>query len=109
MFRHSGAHNAWVTLLIVGSQVVVKVRDDGKGIAEQTAKFRPGSVGVGVSGMRQRIKEFGGELLLQNANPGTLVQVSVPIRRDDSRTPVENSRDRKSKTPVPQVGIGTPK
>lgn len=66
-------------LLVVGSQVVVKVRDDGKGIAEQTAKFRPGSVGVGVSGMRQRIKEFGGELLLQNANPGTLVQVTVPI------------------------------
>jgi signal transduction histidine kinase len=79
VFRHSGAHKAWVTLLVVGSQVVVKVRDDGKGIVEQTAKFRPGSVGVGVSGMRQRIKEFGGELLLQNANPGTLVQVTVPI------------------------------
>jgi two-component system NarL family sensor kinase len=79
VFRHSEAHKAWVTLLVVGSQVVVKVRDDGKGIAEQTAKFRPGSVGVGVSGMRQRIKEFGGELLLQNANPGTLVQVTVPI------------------------------
>jgi signal transduction histidine kinase len=80
VFRHSGARNAQVTLLMDDSHVVVKVRDDGKGIAEQTANFRPGSIGVGVSGMRQRIKEFGGELVLQNANPGTLVEVIVPIK-----------------------------
>ena len=62
------------------SRAVVRVRDDGKGIPEQTAKFRPRSVGVGVSGMRQRIKEFGGELLLHNANPGTFVEAAIPIK-----------------------------
>jgi hypothetical protein len=35
----------------------------------------PHSLGVGIGGMRQRIKEFGGGVRLQNANPGTLVGV----------------------------------
>ena len=29
--------------------------------------------------MRQRVKEFGGELRIGNASPGTIVEVSVPI------------------------------
>jgi signal transduction histidine kinase len=30
--------------------------------------------------MRQRVKEFGGVLKLQNANPGTLLEVVIPNR-----------------------------
>ena len=37
-------------------------------------------VGIGIGGMRQRIKEFGGDVRLQNANPGTLVEVIVPVK-----------------------------
>jgi hypothetical protein len=29
--------------------------------------------------MRQRIKELGGELLLRNTHPGTIVEVVIPI------------------------------
>jgi signal transduction histidine kinase len=79
IFRHSGAQNAWVTLLVDDTQVSVKVLDNGKGITEQIAGFFPGSVGVGVSGMRQRVREFGGELRLQRANPGTLLEAIVPM------------------------------
>ena len=53
-------------------QVRVSVRDDGKGIPDQIATFRP-------VGMRQRLDELGGDLRLQNANPGTLVEVAVPM------------------------------
>jgi signal transduction histidine kinase len=28
--------------------------------------------------MRQRVKEFGGELQLQNTNPGTQVKITIP-------------------------------
>jgi signal transduction histidine kinase len=31
--------------------------------------------------MRQRIKEFGGEVRVKNANPGTVVEVVVPFQR----------------------------
>jgi signal transduction histidine kinase len=42
--------------------------------------LRPESVGVGIGGMKQRAKEFGGELRLVNAHPGTLVELSIPYR-----------------------------
>jgi signal transduction histidine kinase len=49
---------------------------------------RPDRVGVGIGGMRQRVKEFGGELRIGSANPGTFVEVIVPIEpaAPDSQT-----------------------
>jgi PAS domain S-box-containing protein len=78
VYRHSGAQKAWVTLTQRDGQVVVKIRDDGKGIETPVAELRPGSIGIGIGGMSQRAKEFGGELRLTNARPGTLVEVAVP-------------------------------
>jgi signal transduction histidine kinase len=57
---------------------VVAVRDDGKGIGKNIAELRPDSLGVGIGGMKQRAKEFGGELRLVNADPGTLVELTIP-------------------------------
>jgi two-component system, NarL family, sensor kinase len=74
------SHAASVALAKANGEVRIKVRDDGKGIANQVENFRPGSVGVGVSGMRQRVSEFGGELRLSNAHPGTLVEVIIPVQ-----------------------------
>lgn len=80
VFRHSGARKGWVTILKQDGQVVVTVRDDGKGISDYVAEFRPDSIGIGIGGMRQRVKEFGGELQLRNSNPGTVVEVVIPIK-----------------------------
>jgi signal transduction histidine kinase len=78
VFRHSGARKAWVTLNMQESSVVSAVRDDGKGIPSGVQEFSPGSIGVGIGGMRQRAKELGGDLRLRNAGPGTIVEVSIP-------------------------------
>jgi PAS domain S-box-containing protein len=78
VYRHSGAQKAWVTLAKREGHVVVTIRDDGKGIENPIAELRPGSIGIGIGGMSQRAKEFGGELRLTNADPGTLVEVAVP-------------------------------
>ncbi len=79
VFRHSGARKAWVTLVKEDSQVVGTVRDNGKGIANGVMEGQPDRIGVGIGGMRQRVKEFGGDLRIGNANPGTFVEVTVPI------------------------------
>jgi signal transduction histidine kinase len=84
MFRHSGARNGSVTLIRKDGNIVVTVRDDGKGIEEQVIQLRPESVGVGIGGMRQRVTELGGSLRLANANPGTIVEVIIPAVRQDS-------------------------
>jgi PAS domain S-box-containing protein len=78
VYRHSGAQKAWVTIEQTDNHVLVKIRDDGKGIESPVAELRPGSIGIGIGGMSQRAKEFGGELRLVNADPGTLVEVTIP-------------------------------
>jgi PAS domain S-box-containing protein len=78
VYRHSGAQRAWVTLTQRDSRVVAMIRDDGKGIENPIAELHPGSIGIGIGGMSQRAKEFGGELRLSNTDPGTLVEVAIP-------------------------------
>ena len=45
-----------------GERRIVQVRDDGKGITQPVADLRPDKIGVGIGGMSQRAKEFGGIL-----------------------------------------------
>jgi len=85
VFRHSQASTASVTLIQKQSSLVLTVRDDGKGVAEQTAQLRPGSIGVGIGGIRERARELGGELRMVNAHPGTIVEVLIPVRTASPR------------------------
>jgi PAS domain S-box-containing protein len=78
VYRHSRAENASVILAQKDDIVVVTIRDDGRGIEGPIADLQPGSIGIGIEGMSQRAKEFGGRLRLASANPGTLVEVVLP-------------------------------
>ena len=86
VYRHSQATQSSVTLARSARGIKLEIRDNGKGLPEGAIRFRPGSIGVGIGGMRQRVEEFGGELRLSAANPGTLVEVNIPVG--------EESRDR---------------
>jgi PAS domain S-box-containing protein len=78
VFRHSEAHKVWISLSKKEEMIVVSVRDDGKGIGRRIAELQPDSIGVGIGGMKQRAKEFGGELRLTNVHPGTLIELTIP-------------------------------
>jgi signal transduction histidine kinase len=78
VFRHSEARKVWITLLQREGFIVVSVLDDGKGIDEHVAELQPGKVGVGIGGMKQRAREFGGELRLSNSVRGTLLELIIP-------------------------------
>jgi len=87
VFRHSEASKVWITLTQRDGTIVVAVRDDGKGIGKRIAELQPDSVGVGIGGMKQRVREFGGALRLMNTHPGTLVEITIPcssVLRDPS-------------------------
>ncbi|MGA9800559.1 MAG: PAS domain-containing protein [Terriglobales bacterium] len=79
VFRHSGARQAWISLTQHEGTVTVKVRDNGKGVADGIVESRSSSAGVGIRGMSERAKDLGGELLVTSAHPGTIVQVTVPV------------------------------
>jgi PAS domain S-box-containing protein len=82
--RHSGSKTAAVTLELDGSQLVLEVRDAGKGIEKETLggwlinKKRPG---VGISGMRERVRDLGGTLDIKSSPKGTSVRLAIPARQ----------------------------
>jgi PAS domain S-box-containing protein len=78
VFRHSSARHCWVTVRHDDTKVSVTVRDDGKGIGDEVIELQPASIGMGIGGMNQRVKELGGEMRIARANPGTLVEVAIP-------------------------------
>jgi PAS domain S-box-containing protein len=78
VFRHAEARKVSISLVRTDKIISVAVRDDGKGIGKRVAELRPDSVGVGIGGMRQRAKELGGELRLENVSPGTLLELVLP-------------------------------
>ena len=93
VFRHSEAHKVWISLHQRDGSILVSVLDDGKGIDERIAELRPEKVGVGIGGMKQRALEFGGELRLTNAVPGTLLELMIPstsVLREPSTATVMN-------------------
>jgi len=78
VIRHSGVHRASVSLTAEQAQVVVMVRDAGKGIAADAERVAAEIPGTGLGVMKQRAKDLGGEIRLQNTRPGTIVQVVIP-------------------------------
>jgi two-component system, NarL family, sensor histidine kinase UhpB len=78
VFRHSQANTASVTIIQKENSLTLTIRDDGKGVNEHTAQLRPGSIGVGIGGMRERARELGGDLRVVNASPGTIVEITIP-------------------------------
>jgi signal transduction histidine kinase len=77
--EHAGAATATVTLTFQGDQVLLDVRDDGRGF--DPARVGPaGGRGRGLAGIRARVAQFGGELTVESApGEGTALAVSLPL------------------------------
>lgn len=79
--RHSGSATAGVRIFTQNNHLFLEVEDQGKGIAEDQQKRmeRSGEMGVGFSGMRERLWQLGGTLHLQSGRSGTLVKAVLPM------------------------------
>ena len=78
IYRHSESQDARIELAQELDNVVVRVRDFGKGIPENKIGLSM-PTGVGISGMKERVKQLNGELRIAKAEPGTLVIATIPI------------------------------
>src|SRR3984893_1710199 len=99
VFRHSRATKACVTLEKRAKEIAASIHDDGIGVPDEISEFRHNSIGVGIGGMRQRIKEVGGELFLRNTRPGTIVEVIIPIPSTQSELQTVSAISSSSPTP----------
>jgi signal transduction histidine kinase len=79
---HSGASKAKVRIEQDLDGVVIAVSDDGQGIPDgvldHTSRTR--TVGIGITGMRERVKQLGGRLEIETSRTGTTVKATIPSR-----------------------------
>ena len=73
IYRHAGATKAWITLRRgEGGVVTLEIRDNGEGLPEDFSFTK--SVGVGLAGMRERMKQLGGTLEVDSSPYGVAVK-----------------------------------
>jgi signal transduction histidine kinase len=74
--RHAGANEVQVELAVDPREVVLKVRDDGRGITESEISS---TQALGLLGMRERARTLGGEVTFEGVRgQGTTVTVRIP-------------------------------
>ena len=82
--RYSGASRAWIRISLEEGELRLEVEDNGKGIgsADFAKPQDDFSLGVGIPGMRERLRELGGSLQIQSSHLGTKVIAVLPMREE---------------------------
>ncbi len=81
--RHSGSQTAKIRLAHSGNAISVEIFDKGKGISRaRLREMTAAQVGVGVRGMEERVRQFGGTLQIDSSSAGTKVSVTIPLASD---------------------------
>ena len=80
--RHSEASAASIRLQREADRLQLEIRDNGKGIGEERLRSLDasvGKIGVGITGMRERVRQLGGRLEIRSGGNGTAVRVTLPL------------------------------
>jgi len=82
--RHSESGSAWVELARSQDLIRLEVRDDGRGFPPEVLSRRGGVelLGVGILGMRERVRQLGGKLGIDSRGKGTTVRVEIPLTQE---------------------------
>ena len=87
--RHSGAKRADVNLFTEGNEVLLRIRDYGRGIPQEVLQdflIEGATRGVGLAGMKERVREVEGQLEIRSTSPGSELLARIPIQL---RPPIE--------------------
>jgi signal transduction histidine kinase len=80
VYRHSGSPRAEIEIRRDGARLEVEVRDQGHGIPSAAPREADlfEAAGVGMAGMRERLRSLGGELEIESSPQGTRVMARIP-------------------------------
>jgi PAS domain S-box-containing protein len=79
--RHSGSKTARIRVERKESSVDVEVQDQGRGMSpERLAEIQSQGTGVGIRGMRERVRHFRGDLAIESNGSGTKVYATIPVK-----------------------------
>jgi signal transduction histidine kinase len=65
--------------------VVLQITDQGRGLPVQVVDPAPGSVphvGLGIAGMRERVRQINGRFQIRSNSHGTTIEVALPVCAD---------------------------
>jgi signal transduction histidine kinase len=89
--RHSGSKLASIRIVREPRQVTVEVQDRGNGMSpERLGQIQSGASGVGIRGMRERLRQFNGEMKIESNSSGTRIFVTIPALK--SATPEDEAK-----------------
>jgi signal transduction histidine kinase len=95
--RHSGSKIAMIRIDRDGEKVLLEVEDKGRGIpAEKLSELQSQGSGVGIGGMRERARQFEGDLSIQSSASGTTVSFAFLLPKIANKvaemTPIVSGR-----------------
>lgn len=97
--RHAGSPTVSIRLKRRPTAVILEIEDAGHGMAADHVVDTGRNtieLGVGISGMRERVRRLGGQLIIASSLRGTSVRATLPLSAADARA--QNGR-RKSSAP----------
>ena len=80
--RHTESPTAYIRLRIADDRLALEIEDHGQGMApESVAQLMAGTgaLGVGLAGIRERLKQIHGALDIESSREGTIVRAGVPV------------------------------
>lgn len=81
--RHSGSKTATIRLNREAASIRVEVRDQGRGISpDRLSEIQSQGSGVGMTGIRERLREFSGEMNIESTEAGTTIAATIPIPQE---------------------------
>jgi signal transduction histidine kinase len=87
--RHSGSKIAIIQLAIDAENVILTIQDKGRGLGEDLEG--PTKVGVGLAGMRERVRERGGEFKIDSTAGGVTIRAVMPLQERPAHVTAHSS------------------
>jgi PAS domain S-box-containing protein len=85
--RHSGSKAGRIRLSRDADGISLQIQDYGKGLsAERLAAIKANRAGIGLTGMRERVRHFKGQMDIQSNGTGTTISVGLPVAATQSTT-----------------------
>jgi PAS domain S-box-containing protein len=82
--RHSGSKTALIRIALEADLLTVSIEDQGKGMSPaRLAEIQSHGSGVGIRGIRERLRQFKGQMDIESDSSGTRVLVTIPIPKTD--------------------------
>src|SRR5580658_5226576 len=90
--RHSESKTASIRIDRESNQIALDIRDQGKGMSsERMAEIQSGRSGVGIAGMRERLRQFEGTMNIESDGSGTRIFATIPLPKGASPADQSNA------------------